>query len=101
VADCRRVEAPKRDALAIERGRRLFVENCSICHGRGDGHGIRNQGLFPRPPDFTDAQWQHTHPEGEVSKSIREGVTGTAMPSWRALGEQQIRDLAAFVKSLS
>jgi mono/diheme cytochrome c family protein len=90
----------QRDAAATARGQQLFADHCAICHGeRGDGHGMRSQALDPRPPDFTSAQWQVIHPEESVSNSIRDGVRGTAMPSWRVLGEQQIRDLTAFVKS--
>jgi mono/diheme cytochrome c family protein len=62
---------------------------------------MRSQFLDPRPPDFTSQEWQVAHSEESVSSSIRNGVHGTAMPSWRVLGEQQIRDLTAFVKSLS
>jgi mono/diheme cytochrome c family protein len=91
----------ERDAAAIAHGEPLFADHCAICHGaRGDGHGMRSQFLDPRPPDFTSQQWQVAHPEESVSNSIRNGVHGTAMPSWRTLGERQIRDLTAFVKSL-
>ncbi len=93
-------EPQRTETINVARGQELFLENCAICHGvRGDGHGIRSEGLYPRPPDFTNAEWQVTHPEQSVTNSIREGVHGTAMPSWRILGEQRIRDLSAFVKS--
>ncbi|MGZ5474943.1 MAG: c-type cytochrome [Thermoanaerobaculia bacterium] len=93
---------PQRDAAAIARGQQLFVDHCAICHGeRADGHGTRSQFLDPRPRDLTSQQWQLTHPEESVTNSIRNGVAGTAMPSWRSLSEQQIRDLTAFVKSRS
>ena len=103
VCDRARETAPQqRDAAAIAHGQQLFVDHCAICHGeRADGHGTRRQFLDPRPPDFTSQQWQLTHPEQSVTNSIRNGVAGTAMPSWRILGEQEIRDLMAFVKSRS
>jgi high-affinity iron transporter len=95
-------QAGKWDEAAIARGRQLFDENCAICHGsRGDGQGTRSEGLSPRPPDFTNSQWQVAHPAERVTSSIRNGRRGTAMPSWRSLSEQQVHDLTAFVKSRS
>ncbi len=92
----------KADPAAIARGRALFLDHCAICHGTGgDGHGSRSASLDPRPPDFTNSQWQATHTAGGVSESIRNGKRGTPMPAWRTLSEQEIRDLTAFVKSLS
>jgi high-affinity iron transporter len=104
ISGCKRLShgrPEKRDAAAITRGEQQFAEHCAICHGaRGDGHGMRSQFLDPRPPDFTSQQWQVAQPEESVYNAIRDGVHGTAMPSWRILGERQIRDLTAFVKSL-
>ena len=94
-------ERAKVDQAAIARGRELFLEHCAICHGtNGDGRGARSASLDPRPPDFTNSQWQDTHTADSISKSIRDGSRGTAMPSWRTLNEQELRDLTAFVKSL-
>lgn len=104
ISGCKRASdrrPQERDAAAIARGEQLFADHCAICHGaRGDGHGMRSQFLDPCPPDFTSQQWQAAQPEEGVSNAIRDGVHGTAMPSWRVLGEQQTRDLTAFVKSL-
>ncbi len=102
IACCRRSVTPessKADPAAVARGRELFAEHCAICHGsHADGHGLRSE-LDPRPPDFTNPQWQATHRTEDVINSIRNGRRGTAMPSWRTLNEQDIRDLTAFVKS--
>ena len=86
---------------AREHGRRLFVEHCVLCHGeRGDGRGVRREGLSRIPRDFTDAAWrQHTTPR-HVYFAIREGVRGTPMPSWKALDDQDAWDLVAYVLSL-
>lgn len=95
-------EPPGADRAAIARGKQLFLEHCAICHGPGgDGHGARSAWLDPRPPDFTNSQWQVMHPAERVTSSIRDGRRGTAMPAWRTLSNQEIRDLTAFVKSLS
>lgn len=56
---------------------------------------------FDRPPrDFTDAAWRQTATPARVESVIRNGVPGTAMPPWRVLGDEAVRDLAAFVLSV-
>ena len=89
-----------KDARA--RGAVIFEKNCAICHGvRGDGHGLRSQTLSGRPRDFTDRSWRERTSPRHVYHAIREGVSGTAMPSWRSLSEEQSWDLVAWVLSLS
>ena len=87
---------------ARERGRRLFQEHCVLCHGeRGDGRGVRREGLSRPPRDFTDAAWRRQTSPRHVYFAIREGVRGTPMPSWKALDQDGTWDLAAYVLSLS
>lgn len=87
---------------AHDRGRRLFQEHCVLCHGeRGDGRGIRREGLSRPPRDFTDAGWRNRTSPRHVYFAIREGVRGTPMPSWKALDNEDVWDLVAYVRSLS
>lgn len=85
-------------APARERGRHLFLSYCAFCHGeRADGKGVRRSGLSSRPRDFTDPTWrQRTSPQ-HVFFVIREGVHGTAMPAWKALGDDDTWDLVAYI----
>jgi high-affinity iron transporter len=86
---------------ARERGHRLFQEHCVLCHGeRGDGRGIRREGLSRPPRDFTDPGWRSRTSARHVYFAIREGVRGTPMPSWKALDENDAWDLVAYVLSL-
>jgi mono/diheme cytochrome c family protein len=102
--DYRRVEVPSMllaspDARA--RGRRLFSETCALCHGeRGDGRGVRREGLTRLPRDFTDPRWRASTSPRHVFFAIREGLEGTPMPSWKALSERDAWDLTAYVLSL-
>lgn len=88
-------------AEARARGRDLYLQHCSLCHGEnGDGRGLR-QLAFARPPrDFTDAAWRRSVTPEQVFARIRDGVPGTAMPSWRSLGDKAVGDLTAYVLSL-
>lgn len=86
---------------AIARGRELYAANCALCHGeRGDGHGRRASG-FARPPrSFLDPAWRASTSPRRVYFAIREGLHGTPMPSWKALGEDECWDLTAYVMAV-
>jgi high-affinity iron transporter len=87
---------------ARERGRRLFLEHCALCHGvRADGHGVRREGLSSPPRDFTDPSVRRKTSPRRMFFAIREGVRGTAMPSWKALDEEQTWDVVAFLQSVA
>lgn len=88
-------------AEARARGRDLFGVNCVLCHGEsGDGHGIRASGFARPPADFTNPYWRRRMTPRHVYFAIREGVRGTAMPSWNALSPDDTWDLVAYVLSL-
>jgi len=94
-------EARLRSPEAQARGRRLFEENCTLCHGpRGDGHGLRSAGLARPPADFTNPNWRRRTTPRRTFFAIREGLRGTPMPAWKWLGEDAAWDLVACVLSL-
>lgn len=89
-------------AVARERGRRLFLDSCAFCHGeKADGKGVRRSGLSSRPRDFTDPTWRRRTSPQRAFYAIREGVHGTAMPAWKALGDDDTWDLVAFLRSVA
>jgi len=62
------------DAKAAKLGEFQFRVNCAFCHGlsaKGGGRG----------PDLTKAQKKHGNSDGDLFRTINEGVPGTAMPS--------------------
>jgi mono/diheme cytochrome c family protein len=86
---------------ARERGRAAYLENCALCHGVGaDGHGVRQQALSGPPADFTSPAWRSGTTPGEVFATLREGVRGTSMPSWRGLSESTTWDIVAYLWSV-
>lgn len=89
-------------ASARERGRRLFLQNCALCHGvRADGRGERREGLSTPPRDFTDPTAREKSSPRKMFFAIREGLHGTSMPAWKALDEQQTWDLVAYLRSVA
>jgi mono/diheme cytochrome c family protein len=92
-----RLELP----AAQERGRRLFLIHCALCHGeRADGVGRRHN-LAGRAQDFTDPSWRQRVSPAETYLVIRHGRRGTAMAGWKILDEEQTWDLVSYVLSVA
>ncbi len=83
------------DPAALQLGGRLFVDNCAACHGRG-GYGNVKLGA----PSLTDNDWLYGGSGKDILASIRDGRSGM-MPPWASLGEDNVRNLAQYVLSLS
>src|SRR5277367_490329 len=61
------------DPNAAKLGESQFRANCAFCHGLGARGGGRG-------PDLTRAQKRHGNADGDLYRTINEGVPGTAMP---------------------
>jgi cytochrome c oxidase cbb3-type subunit III len=60
-------------AQAAKVGESQFRANCAFCHGLGARGGGRG-------PDLTRAQKMHGSADGDLFRTINQGVPGTAMP---------------------
>jgi cytochrome c oxidase cbb3-type subunit III len=74
----------------VEEGKRLFVQNCSVCHGVNGGG--------EEGPDLHGVAAQFGAPE--LQGIIRRGIPGTAMPGSATMSERQVANVAAFVIKL-
>lgn len=101
----RRLDVPQEHLASSEarqRGRALFIEHCALCHGeRGNGQGLRKEGLTRPPRDFTNVAWRQSTSARRVFFTIREGLQDTPMPAWKALSEQDAWEMTGYVLSLS
>ncbi|REJ84219.1 MAG: cytochrome c [Acidobacteria bacterium] len=89
-------------AEARRRGRASYLANCAPCHGvDADGHGPQGELLDSQPRDYTDPQWRSAATRASVRAAIADGVSGTAMPAWDLLPEQEIDDLTTYVLSVA
>ena len=92
-----------------ESGKRLYLKYCSQCHGdKGDGEGYATPHLSPRPRDFTTGKFKvRTTPNGalptheDLVNIIRRGMPYTSMPAWPELSNQEVSDLAHYIKTFS
>lgn len=82
------------DPKALNMGRRLFANNCSVCHG-ADGRG--SLGF----PNLTDSDWQWGGSDSDIIATLTHGRIA-AMPPWiDVLGEQGIQEVAEYTLQLS
>lgn len=78
---------------SIELGKRLFSNNCIVCHRQNGAGGIG--------PNLTDNYWLHGGSKLDIAKTITFGVAGKGMISWKSmLNPDEIGQLTAYVYSL-
>lgn len=83
----------KTSAKATAAGKSLFTTTCAGCHGL-DGRGAErapNIARNPRVQDLSDSQ---------VAGIISNGITGTGMPAFHMLKEEQVRAIVAYLRIL-
>jgi cytochrome c oxidase cbb3-type subunit III len=79
---------------AIKVGQRLFIQNCSQCHGSD----ARGQAGYP---NLTDNAWLYGGEAETIKTTIMEGRQGV-MPAWGdALGEDGVKEVTSYVLGLS
>ncbi|MHA2938328.1 cytochrome-c oxidase, cbb3-type subunit III [Vibrio sp. RC27] len=82
------------DPDAVKVGQRLFLQNCSQCHG-SDARGLTGF------PNLTDSAWLYGGEPEAIVTTIRHGRIGQ-MPGWKdALGEQGVKEVVSYTLSLS
>jgi mono/diheme cytochrome c family protein len=90
------------DQSAISAGKATYDDKCAACHGpQGHGDGPAAAALNPKPANFTDKAFMQGIPVDCQFYRISEGVTGTGMPPWKALGADAIWKVLIYERSLS
>ena len=84
-----------KDAQAMAIGERLFMNNCSQCHG-SDARG--NKGI----PNLTDGDWLYGGAPATIKEAITKGRMGNMPPMAAAVGTaEDVKNVAQYVLSLS
>jgi len=91
------------------RGKVVYERYCVSCHGDlGNGAGEFADYISPKPRDYRQGtfKWRST-PSGslpldsDLEKTVRDGLYGTFMPTWFAIGQRSRRDVTAYIKTFS
>jgi len=75
---------------AVERGQKLFVANCSFCHGR-DGSGKSGPDLLRSPLVNRDQDGK------QIGVVVHNGRATGGMPPFPSLTDSEVSDIAAFL----
>ena len=81
------------DGNAVAAGQRVFDRTCQSCHGpagRGDSGPPLTSGSFTRGSDDDD-----------LFRTIRNGVPGSQMPSFKQLSDNEIWQVVSYLRSLA
>lgn len=77
----------------LETGKRIFANNCAMCHGSG-GQGATGY------PNLADNDWQWGQSFDQLVDIITNGRTAAMMPWKETLGEQGVKEVSAYVRKL-
>ena len=85
------------DKNSVVRGKKLFLQNCSVCHGENaEGLDAQSVGLEKSPPNLKEGI--KMHPDGDFFWKIQEGRGD--MPSFNDdLSEGQIWEIINYIRS--
>ncbi len=78
------------DPAAIAAGAALFQRSCASCHN-----------VEGRGPSLATGVFTHGSDDAQIAQTIRAGVPGTQMPPFQALSADAVRQLVAYIRSLS
>jgi cytochrome c oxidase cbb3-type subunit 3 len=92
----RSIEDLATDKEALKVGQRLFIQNCSQCHG-SDARGTTGF------PNLSDKDWLYGGSPEAIKETIMHGRKAQGMMAWAGAigGEQGVKEVAAYVISLS
>lgn len=100
---------PEASIHDVQSGRDLYNRYCQQCHGvSGDGKGVAAPFLYPRPRDyrkgifkFTSTPYGNRPRREDLLRTLRRGIPGTSMPSFKFHPDRELESLVDYVLLLS
>jgi mono/diheme cytochrome c family protein len=85
---------------SLAKGKSVYTTHCLNCHGKmGKGDGPIGKMLIPPPANLTRLGEKS---DQELLRTIQDGRSGTAMPSWKGdLSQQDILNVLSYVRNFS
>lgn len=93
----------------LKLGQAVYQKRCVQCHGvSGDGNGPVAASMYPRPRDYRKGIFKFTStPYGakpvrsDLIRTLKIGVRGTSMPSFKLLPQEEIEAVVDYVLTLT
>lgn len=90
-------------------GAAVYNRRCVQCHGvTGDGNGPAAEFMYPRPRDyrkgifkFTTTPYGSKPRRSDLAATIKRGVRGTSMPSFKLLPKEELDAVVDYVLALT
>lgn len=91
----------------IEFGQEVYERRCAACHGdEGDGNGPAATFMVDnRPRNFTQGVYKFRSTpsdslptDGDLMRTLTQGIRGTSMPSWHMLSEKARMAVIQYIK---
>jgi mono/diheme cytochrome c family protein len=100
------------DDETLAKGSGVYRTHCLHCHGlAGDGRGPTGPWVNPHPRDYRQGVFKFTSSSldagtrkarrEDLARTVREGVEGTSMPSFRLLSGDELDAVVSYVIHLS
>jgi len=91
----------KYSTVSVERGKKIFLTQCAMCHGdNGDGKGDMVEEMKLNPPDLTKPETLKNRTDGELFAIL--DVGSEAMPGQgKRMSDPHKWNIVNFIRSLS
>jgi mono/diheme cytochrome c family protein len=97
------------DAGDAHQGKLVYQRYCISCHGeKGNGQGEFAEWITTKPRDYRQGtfKWRSTPSDSlptdaDLERVLINGLYGTYMPSWNAIGHHQRLNVIAYIKTFS
>jgi cytochrome c oxidase cbb3-type subunit III len=81
------------DAADLAKGKEIYTALCVACHGPSGEGGVG--------PNMTDQYWKHGGDIKDLFKTVKYGVSGTGMKSWKSdISPAQMAAVSSYILSL-
>jgi mono/diheme cytochrome c family protein len=105
----RHAKPGKQEPVSLERGKQVYLEKCSYCHGdKGKGDGPAADYSMPQPRNLTkghikirSTSFGKIPTDKDLMNVINNGLRSTNMPGWKHLSINDRKSLLIYIKSLS
>jgi mono/diheme cytochrome c family protein len=86
----------------VKHGKKLFKQNCAMCHGvEGKGDGDAGKALVPPPRNLVEGPWKKGGGFVGVYTVLAEGIAGGSMASYAHFKSVDRWALTQFVNSIT
>jgi putative heme-binding domain-containing protein len=85
-------EISKLTSSDLERGKKLFVGHCAVCHGI--------EGVGDRGPSLNQTRLRHVTDDWSLFRVIKNGIEGSEMPATWQMTDREVWQVAGYIRSL-